>query len=102
MDIDTRNAVKPVSAVAKRPTEPVATATPRAGETEQPGELLSMSLASLLKEAQEMTRQLPEVDAARVAEIKTRIEQGEYPIDPVRVARRMMEHESAFSSGERT
>lgn len=94
MNIELSNSLKPVSAVVKRPSEPVGGAAPPAPDSGASGESLSVSLLPIFEEV----RQLPEVDAARVAEIKARVERGEYQIDSGRIARKMLEQESVFGA----
>lgn len=92
MNIEITNGAKPVNVVPKRPTEPVGAAAQPVTDSGSSGESVSVSLLPLFEEV----RQLPEVDGARVADIKARIERGEYRIDPERVARKMQEQESIF------
>ncbi|HLF96016.1 MAG TPA: flagellar biosynthesis anti-sigma factor FlgM [Methylococcaceae bacterium] len=94
MNIEITNGPKPVNAVPKRPAEPVALSAPIVGDAAPSGESLSVSLLPVFDEV----RQLPEVDAARVAEIKGRIERGEYSIDSGRIARKMLEQEAVFGA----
>lgn len=95
MNIELTNTLKPASAVARRASEPSSVAAaPPARESGSVGETLSVGLLPLFEEI----RQLPEIDASRVAEIKARIERGDYPLDSSRIARKMLEQESVFGA----
>lgn len=94
MNIEFSNSLKPVGAVPKRATEAVGGAAPPPAGAGASGESLSVSLLPVFEEV----RQLPEVDAGRVADIKARLEAGEYRIDAGRVARKMLEQEAVFGA----
>lgn len=95
MNIELSNSLKPVT-VPKRAADPAGVPVPStAAETAGAGgESLSVSLLPLFEEV----RQAPEVDAARVADIKARLERGEYTVDAARVARKMVEQEAVFEA----
>lgn len=50
----------------------------------------------LLMEARESLAAAPEVDAARVAALREQIASGDYQVDPMRVATRMLDFERNF------
>ncbi|TNF38749.1 MAG: flagellar biosynthesis anti-sigma factor FlgM [Gammaproteobacteria bacterium] len=59
---------------------------------------VSLSEGSLqVRELQQQLENIPEVDAEKVAAIKQAIAQGNYPLDPERIAENLLNLEKALS-----
>ena len=90
----------------QRPQDAVNGATttvlPSSGST---GEVQITGAASQLAALEQALRDLPVVDEARVAAVRTAIDQGSYQVVPQQIADRLMQLEHAFNglpSGEDT
>jgi negative regulator of flagellin synthesis FlgM len=90
--------VTPGRASAVVPTRDVVTGGGNAAPAPTTGEVHITDTASQLASLEQSLRDAPAVDAKRVAELRSAIEQGHYTINPEHVATQLMQMEQALAA----
>jgi negative regulator of flagellin synthesis FlgM len=83
----------PVSATGKRASE-----QPSASPQQPESDVLITGAARSLAALEAQLRELPVIDAARVADVQKRLEEGRYAVDPQRIADRLLRLENELGT----
>ena len=83
----------PAPAIGKRSTE-----QPSASPQQPESDVLITGAARSLAALEAQLRELPVIDASRVAEVQKRLEEGRYTVDPQRIADRLLRLENALGA----